>query len=407
MKPTVAVIGGGPAGLACAEVLAMGGCKVTVIEQMPSVGRKLLMAGRSGLNLTHAEPRSAFLARYGAAEPFLRPMIEAFDADALRGWAEGLGEACFVGTSGRVFPKSMKASPLLRAWMVRLASLGVSVRTRTRWTGFTPDGVTLDGPDGAWTLPAQATVLATGGASWSRLGSDGRWIDRLPGVNVRPFTPANCGFTVAWSPLMSERFEGQPLKSIALHHADRVSRGDAVITRAGLEGGAVYALSAPIRDAIARDGSARISIDLRPDLDASDIAERLSRVRARETLSNRLRKALRLAPCAVGLLREGGPVPEGTAALAARIKAVPLTLRAPDSLDRAISVGGGIALDELDAGLMVRALPGVFAAGEMLDWEAPTGGYLLQACFATGRAAGHGALTWLREGGSPLYPSAP
>jgi len=407
MKPAVAVIGGGPAGLACAEVLALGGCAVMVVEQMPSVGRKLLMAGRSGLNLTHAEPRADFVARYGAAAPFLRPMIEAFDADALRGWAEGLGEPCFVGTSGRVFPVSMKASPLLRAWMVRLASLGVSVRTRTRWVGFAPEGVRIEGPQGPAVLPVRAAVLAMGGASWSRLGADGLWATRLGDVAVTPFAPANCGFRAAWSDMMGARFAGQPLKSVALHHAGQVVRGDAMITATGLEGGAVYALSAAIRDAIARDGRAEVRIDLRPDLDVRVVAERLARVRARESLSNRLRKALRLAPCAVALLREAGPMPEGTAALAARIKAVPVVLTAPESLDRAISVAGGIALGALDARLMLRQAPGVFAAGEMLDWEAPTGGYLLQACFATGRAAGQGVLGWLRDGGSALYPCAP
>ena len=412
-RPHVAVIGGGPAGLACAEILAARGCAVSVVEQMPTMGRKLLMAGRGGLNLTHTEDATRFAARYGAARPMLARALAAFTPQEMVQGAEGLGQPCFTGSSGRVFPRAMKASPLLRAWLARLAGGGVRLLTRHRWEGWDTDGrLCVRGPGGPACWRVNATVLAMGGASWARLGSDGAWRERLLGldVDVTPFTPANCGFVTGWSDAFRTRFAGTPLRGIALTGPDgQTVRGEAIVTATGMEGGAVYALSAAIRDQIARTGHALVHIDLRPALDVADITTRIARVRARESLSNTLRKALRLAPEATALLREGadGPPPRDPAALARLVKAVPVMLRAPAALDRAISVAGGIAWSALDERLMLRALPGVFAAGEMLDWEAPTGGYLLQGCMATGRLAGEGAWEWLRDSQRGRYPSAP
>jgi hypothetical protein len=397
------VIGGGPAGLMAAETLAAGGVAVTVYDRMPNVGRKFLMAGRGGLNLTHSEPLERFLARYGAARPRLAPAIEALPPSALRAWCEELGQPTFVGSSGRIFPKAMKASPLLRAWLARLASLGVAFALRHRWTGWSEDGaLRFEAPHSAIveSRPA-ATILALGGASWPRLGSDGGWagILRARGVEVVALRPANCGFAVGWSPHFRERFAGTPLKGIALTFAGRTVRGEAMITRGGIEGGAVYALSGAIRDALARGEAVLATIDLRPDLASADLARRLSAPRGRQTASNFLRKAAGLAPVAIGLLHEAArPLPTAPDALAALIKRLPLRPLPPSPIARAISTAGGIALDELDARLMLKRLPGVFAAGEMLDWEAPTGGYLLQACFATGRAAALGALRWIAGG---------
>ncbi|MFW7266401.1 TIGR03862 family flavoprotein [Gluconacetobacter sp. Hr-1-5] len=409
----IVVIGGGPAGLAAAETLAAGGCAVTVVERMPTIGRKMLMAGRGGLNLTHSEPLDRFLTRYGAARPWLEPALRAFPPDDLRDWAATLGQPCFVGSSGRVFPQAMKASPLLRAWGTRLAEQGVTILTRHAWTGWDgPGRVRVLSPRGERVLAADAVVLALGGASWARLGSDGAWAALLAGrgVDLAPFRPANCGFRTNWSDTLRARFAGTPLRGIALtpEGGGPTVRGEAVVTARGLEGGAVYALSALLRDRIAAEGQARLMVDLRPDMTEAALAERLARVRGRESLSNTLRKALRLPPVAVALLREGPEAPPRDApSLARLVKAVPVTLTAPDSLDRAISVAGGVRQDAVDARFMLRALPGVFVAGEMLDWEAPTGGYLLQACFATGRAAAHGVLDWLQEGGKERYPSCP
>ena len=400
-RPTVAVIGAGPAGLAAAELLAPH-CRVTIYERMPSPGRKLLMAGRGGLNITHSEPLAAFLSRYEAAEPWLRSAIEAFPPDAMRAWCEDLGQACFVGTSGRVFPRAMKASPLLRAWLARLATLGVTLRTRCRFMGFDESGAAvLAGQQGPERIEADATLLALGGASWARLGSDGAWSRALAdaGVALAPFRPANCGFVTGWSDAFRERFAGTPLKSVALHFDGRTSRGDLIVTRDGLEGGAVYPLSAPLRDAIERRKSAVLMLDLRPDLSVDMLAARLAKVRGRESLSNTLRKALSLPPAAIGLLRETGdaPPPRDPAALASLIKALPIRVTAPASMDRAISTAGGVAHAAIDEHFMLRARPGTFVAGEMLDWEAPTGGYLLQASIATGRAAAGGMLAWMRS----------
>ena len=404
-KP-IAIIGGGPAGLMAAEVLAQGGANVTVYDAMPSAGRKLLMAGRGGLNLTHSEALPAFLARYGAAQAQLAPAITAFPPDALRAWSEALGQPTFIGSSGRVFPKAFKASPLLRAWLRRLDSMGVQFSMRHRWTGWDDDGrLAFESPEGKCLVDAGATVLALGGASWPRLGSDGTWAETLAarGVKISPLRPANCGFTVAWSEIFRDRFEGQPLKGIALSFGADSVRGEAMITRRGLEGGGVYALSAPLREAIAVSGEAILRIALRPDLEADDLTARLSAPRGKASLSNWLRKAAHLSPVGIGLLQEAAMAsgvslsslsPEN---LAKWINAVPIKLNGIAPIGRAISTAGGIAFDEIDLDFMIKCLPGVFAAGEMLDWEAPTGGYLLQASFATGAAAGRGALKWLTQ----------
>lgn len=380
-----------------AEVLSAAGLTVTVHERTPSLGRKFLMAGRGGLNLTHSEPFERFLARYGAAAPALRPILEAFPAQALVAWAGGLGQATFVGSSGRVFPKALKASPLLRAWLARLADQGVAFRTRSTWRGWDETGALLFADGG--TARPDATILALGGASWPRLGSDGGWAAILSrkGVALSPFQPANCGFEIAWSEMFRDRFAGQPLKAIALSFAGRTVRGEAMTTAYGLEGGAIYALSASLRDAIAAGGEAVVSIDLRPDASLDQIVTRLAGGRAGESLSNRLRKTLRLSPLEIGLLREAHRpgLPSAPQALAAAIKAAPVRLTAPRPLERAISTAGGIALSAVDEGLMLKALPGVWAAGEMLDWEAPTGGYLLQACFASGAWAAKSVLAAL------------
>ncbi len=390
----VAVIGGGPAGLMAAEVIARAGMAVTVFERMPSVGRKLLMAGRGGLNLTHSEPADLFRARYGAAADWMAPLLAAFPPRALTDWCEALGQPTFIGSSGRVFPRAMKASPLLRAWLRRLDGLGVHITTRAQWTGWNANGA-LTFANGT-TDAADAVVLALGGASWPRLGADGGWTGLLPDIEIAPLRPANCGFAVGWSEMFRSRHAGAPLKRIALSFAGLTVRGEAVITAAGIEGGAVYALAAPVRDAIASDGSALLHVDLRPDMAMASLAERLGAARGSDSLSNFLRKRAGLPPVAIGLVQEALHAGE-TQPLAALIKAVPLRLTAPFGLARAISTAGGIALTELDERLMLRRRPGVFAAGEMLDWEAPTGGYLLQGCMASGAAAGQGVLEWLRE----------
>ena len=400
----VAVIGAGPAGLMAAEALAQGGARVTVYDAMPSAGRKFLMAGRGGLNLTHSEPLPEFLERYREAMPHLRAAVEAFPPDALRDWSAALGQVTFVGSSGRVFPKAFKASPLLRAWLRRLDTAGVHFAFRHRWTGWDAQGqLKFQTPEGPLAVDARAAVLALGGASWPRLGSDGRWVDILAakGIAISKLRPANSGFTVAWSDVFSARFEGQPLKGVALTIGSHTVRGEAMITRSGIEGGAVYALSAELREAVLGLGQARLTIALRPDLDITALTTRLSGTRGKQSLANFLRKAAQLSPIGIGLMQEaaiasGRPLtafsPEQLAAL---INAVPVQLTGVAPIDRAISTAGGIAFDELDRHFMLRKLPGVFAAGEMLDWEAPTGGYLLQACFATGAAAGRGVLTWL------------
>ncbi len=399
--PEIAVIGGGPAGLIAAEALGRAGLNVTVYDRMPSVGRKLLMAGRGGLNLTHSEDFARFVTRYAEAQPRLQPLIEAFRPEDLRAWCEGLGQETFVGSSGRVFPKAFKASPLLRAWLARLESLGVRFALRHRWQGWDEDGrlIFADAAGRPLRVKPDAAILALGGASWPRLGSDGSWAGLLSrrGVVVSPLRPANMGFTLAWSDIMRSRFEGEPLKRIALTFAGRTVKGEAVVTADGIEGGAVYALSAPLRDAIERAGSAMLHLDLRPDLSPEALAKRLGAPRKGQSASTFLRKSAGLSPVGIALLREASPsLPSEPDALARLIKAVPLTLTGTKPIDRAISSAGGVPFSEADGHLMLRRVPGVYVAGEMLDWEAPTGGYLLQAAFATGLAAARGVLAALQ-----------
>jgi hypothetical protein len=395
----VAIIGAGPAGLMAAEVLARSGAAVTVLDRMPSPARKFLMAGRGGLNLTHAEPLDRLLGRYGAARAWLEPALRRFPPASLIAWCEGLGQPTFVGSSGRVFPAAMKTSPLLRAWLARLRSLGVELRGRHDWRGWSESGALVFAtPAGSAEWRPAATVLALGGASWPRLGADGAWQGMLPPfVPVAPLRPANCGFVTTWSEAFRARFAGTPLKRIALTFDGIRVRGEAVITAAGIEGGAVYALSGPIRDALAAFGApVTACLDLRPDLDAATLAARLDGPSGAVSRANRLRRAGFL-PLAAALLREGEP---DDRPLSQRLKALPLHLTAPMPIARAISSAGGITRDAVDGRFMLRARPGVFACGEMLDWEAPTGGYLLQACFATGVAAAEGVRDWLRRDGA-------
>ena len=395
LPKSCAVIGGGPAGLMAAETLAEAGCLVTVYDRMPSFGRKLLMAGVGGLNLTHSEALEAFLSRYRGMP--LGSMVEAFPPEALRAWCENLGQETFVGSSGRVFPKSLKASPLLRAWLRRLAELGVQSRVRHRWTGWRGDALAFDAPDGPLEAMHDAAILALGGASWAKLGSDGAWsaIVEQAGVATAPFKPANCSFEVDWREHVGAKFAGTPMKSIALSFGERTVRGEAMVSETGIEGGAVYALSPDLRDAIDATGSARLVIDLKPDNDLAQLAARLEGGRQGDTVTSRLRK-VGLPPVSIAVLREGvRSLPQDPVALANAIKAVPITLTGTGGMTRAISTAGGVRAEAIDAALMLRAKPGCFVAGEMLDWEAPTGGYLLQACFASGRAAAKGALDWL------------
>jgi uncharacterized flavoprotein (TIGR03862 family) len=373
--PRATVVGGGPGGLFAAEVLATAGVEVTVLERMPSVGRKLLLAGRGGLNLTHTEDLDAFLDRYGPARARLEAAIRAFAPDDLRAWAAGLGQPTFVGTSGRVFPEAFRATPLLRAWLRRLADLGVEVRTRTTWTGE---------------ADADVTILALGGASWPRVGSDGRWVELLPEVDVVPFRPANCGFRVGWTEAFRQRFAGAPLKNVVLSAGSVSAQGDVVVTSSGIEGGAVYAVSAALRD-----GDGLLHVDLHPQRSIDDLAARLVG-RPKDSAAATLRRA-GVSAVGAGLAREatGNRLPSEPRQLAALLKAVPVPTDGPQPIARAISSAGGIALDEVDEHFMLRRRPGTFVCGEMLDWEAPTGGYLLQATFSTARAAAIGALGWL------------
>jgi uncharacterized flavoprotein (TIGR03862 family) len=387
----VAVIGGGPAGLMAAEAAVAQGVRVHLFDAMPSVGRKFLLAGRGGLNLTHSEPLPRFLDRYGAAREALQPMLEAFPPDTVRAWAANLGIDTFTGTSGRVFPHDFKAAPLLRAWLRRLREAGVLLHARHRWRGFSGDGLLFG--DGEL-VRADATVLALGGGSWPNLGSDGGWIAplRAAGIAVAPLRPSNCGFEIAWPEPLAGGFDGLPLKNVGLSFGGRRLRGEVVLTTYGIEGGAVYALSAALRDAIECDSRAELILDLKNDLELAEVERRLSRPRGGASLSTWLRKTLNLPSGAAALLRGfAGEAVVDTAALAAAIKALPLPLAAPRPLAEAISSAGGVSLAAVDENLMLRDRPGVFVAGEMLDWEAPTGGYLLQACLSTGRWAGAAA----------------
>lgn len=402
----VAVIGAGPAGMMAAEEIAKAGFRVTVYERMPSAGRKFLLAGRGGLNLTHGEPLEPFMRRYGVRAEALRGAIDAFPPAALREWSEALGQKTFEGSSGRVFPEAFKTSPLLRAWLRRLGELGVNFAFRHRWQGWNAeDELVFDAPGGSVSAAPAATVLALGGASWPRLGSDASWRGLLEarGVTIAEIHPANCGFEVKWSDKFREGFAGTPLKRIALAAGDETVRGEAVIARYGIEGGAVYALTPRLRESILMQGSAVLHVSLRPDLADEEIEKRLSAPRGKQSFSNFLRKTIGLAPVGSALLYEwaaasGVRLQESSPAeLAALVNRLPVTLSGVAPIETAISSAGGIVLEELGHDFMLRKLPGVFAAGEMLDWEAPTGGYLLQACFATGFTAGRGAAKFLKE----------
>jgi len=402
--PRVAVVGGGPAGLMAAEQLsAAPGVSVEVFEAMPSPGRKFLMAGKGGMNITHSEPAEAFRRRYGERQQEVGRLLDAFDAGQLRDWIHGLGIETFVGTSGRVFPTEMKAAPLLRAWLHRLRGSGVRLHMRHRWLGWTADGgLRFATPDGEVTHTADATVLALGGGSWRKLGSDGAWVPLLAGrgVPVAPLRPANCGFDVAWSEHFLSRFAGQPVKPVVARAGGRQQPGEFNITEHGIEGGLIYAFSAALRDALEAGQQAVLELDLVPGRSRERLAADLARPRGRDSLASHLRRRAGIEGVKAGLLRECCPSAASLPAeqLAAQLKALPLAVQAPRPLDEAISSAGGVRFAALDDGLMLRQLPGVFCAGEMLDWEAPTGGYLLTACFASGLVAGRGAAAWLRRG---------
>ncbi len=399
----VAIVGGGPAGLMAAEVLAaVDGLEVAIFDAMPSFGRKFLMAGKGGMNITHSEPMSAFVGRYGARKPAIAPLLEAFGPQQLREWIGDLGIETFVGSSGRVFPSEMKAAPLLRAWLHRLRGAGVQFHVRHRWLGWGADGaLRFATPAGEKLLTFDALVLALGGGSWARLGSDGAWVPLLAerGIRVAPLMPTNCGFDVGWSAHFSERFAGQPVKPVIASVTGRSQRGEFNITAGGIEGGLVYALSAPLRDALASEGRAVLHLDLAPDRTLARLTADLAHPRGHDSLANHLRRRAGIDGVKAGLLREFLPISTLTATdrLAVAIKHLALPVSAARPIDEAISTAGGVAFEALDERLMLRDLPGVFCAGEMLDWEAPTGGYLLTACFATGRAAGLGAHAWLAE----------
>ncbi|MES2714935.1 MAG: TIGR03862 family flavoprotein [Pseudomonadota bacterium] len=408
----VAIVGGGPAGLMAAEVLLQAGAQVDLYDSMPSVGRKFLLAGKGGLNLTHSEPVEAFTARYGSRAAQVAPWLAGLPPQALRDWAATLGIRTFVGSSGRVFPAEMKAAPLLRAWLHRLRAAGLRLHMRHRWLGWQPgDAATLlrfDTPSGPQQQQADAVLLALGGASWPRLGSDGAWLPHLAGrgVDVAPLQPANCGFDVGWSPYFAQRFAGAPVKSVRLHFDDGQGPafdrpGEFVTTTTGIEGSLVYAASARLREAIARHGSATLQLDLLPGRSVDQLATALAKGRGARSLPNHLKEHAGLNGVKAALLREtlsaeqlAGLVASAPQDLARRLKAWPITVRAPRPVDEAISTAGGVRFEATDGHGMLRALPGVFVAGEMLDWEAPTGGYLLSACFASGQAAAQGLLAW-------------
>jgi len=400
----IAVIGGGPAGLMAAERLTLSGHSVTVYERMPTVGRKLLMAGRGGLNVTHSEARAPFITRYGEAASWLEPSIQSFPPEALRTWCDELGQETFVGSSGRVFPKALKASPLLRAWLRRLEKIGVTFALRHLWQGWDEAGaLVFSAGDGTVVkVKADATILALGGASWPRLGSDGGWVKIIQqqGVAVTTLRPSNCGFIAPWSDVFGERFAGHPLKPITLTFAHKYLQGEAMITRQGLEGSAIYALSSLIRNEIETKGEALLSFDLRPGLSADDLITKLETPRGSQSTANYLRKFAGLSPAAIGLMREslqGSALPLDPRPLTSLIKKTQIKLTAVSPIARAISSAGGVKLTEVDADFMLRKKPGIFIIGEMLDWEAPTGGYLLQACFSMAVAAAKGATNYLAQ----------
>jgi uncharacterized flavoprotein (TIGR03862 family) len=402
---TVAIIGGGPAGLMAAEALSQAGVKVDLYDTMPSVGRKFLMAGKSGMNITHSEPFDTFLSRYGSRRAHIKPMLDAFGPEALRAWAQDLGIGTFVGSSGKVFPVDMKAAPLLRAWLHRLRVTGVSFHVRHQWLGWNDGMLRFQTPKGEQKVSADAVVLALGGGSWARLGSTGAWVPLLVqrGVLVEPLQPSNCGFDISWSEFFQHRFAGQPLKSVQASFTDSAGskfceQGELLVTAKGVEGNLIYKMSALLREQIAATGTASVYLDLAPDKDKQFLINRMLQPRGKNSMANHLRKRIGIDGVKASLLREfllkadfDDPV-----RLCEAIKALPVKLVAARPIDEAISSAGGVSFEALDENLMVRTMPGVFCAGEMLDWEAPTGGYLLTACFASGRVAGNGVLSWLK-----------
>ena len=406
----VAIIGGGPAGLMAAEVLSQAGIQVDLYDAMPSVGRKLLLAGIGGLNITHSEDYKMFCSRYGAEQNLLQPSLDHFKPEHLRAWVHGLGIDTFVGTSGRVFPKEMKAAPLLRAWLHRLRQSGVRFHVRHRWQGWADNGaLSITGPEGEIAIQPDATILALGGASWPKLGSDGTWVALLKkqGINPAPLQSANCGFETSWSAFLKQKFSGQPLKSIAISFTDHTGethqrQGECIISREGIEGSLIYALSRPLRETINAAGSATFTIDLAPERTPEKILDALCR-RGSKSLSSYLKSALGFTSVKTALLYEvlDKEQVNDLKTLAATIKALPITVHATRPIAEAISTAGGVCFDDVDQNFMIKKLPGIFVAGEMLDWEAPTGGYLLTACLATGLQAGHGVLTWLTAQAQP------
>jgi uncharacterized flavoprotein (TIGR03862 family) len=406
LNPTasVVVIGAGPAGLMAAEVLSRAGIKVDVYDAMPSAGRKFLMAGKGGLNITHSEPYQQFIAHYGASTAQLQPMLERFPPAVMVDWVQGLGIKTFVGSSGRVFPKEMKAAPLLRAWLHRLRAAGVRFHMHHRWVGWQPANnlmLSFDTPQGIKDIAATGVILALGGASWPQLGSNGAWQPLLTEYDIafNPFKPSNCGFDVNWSKIFRTRFAGQPLKSVAITFNNQTLKGDCVITESGLEGGLIYALSARLRDEIYHNGTALLQMDLAPNIPLPALIARVSLPRGKQSLTNHLRKTAHLDALKQGLLREvlTTETTNNPDTLSAAIKALPIKLLAPRPISEAISSAGGVSFQELDQHLMLKKIPGAFCAGEMLDWEAPTGGYLLTACFASGVIAAEGMINWLNS----------
>lgn len=400
MPKTVAIVGAGPAGLMAAEKLSAAGLQVTIYEGMHTAARKFLMAGRGGLNLTHSEPFELFVTRYREAQVMLAPLIAEFSPLDLRAWCEALGQETYVGTSGRVFPRAMKASPLLRAWLIRLQQQGVTINYGQRWIGWRDDALLFRDQAGVEaSINADAILLALGGASWPRLGADGSWQKILAarGVDIVPLRPANCGFVIPWSPIFREKYAGQPLKTIILTSQEQDFQGESIITKQGMEGGVVYAASALLREQIEKQGKAQITIDLKPDLSVEQLRQRLQKARGRDSLSNHLRKVAGLSPVAVGLVQEILHQKKGLDPVL-MIKALPLVLTATAGLERAISSAGGVPFSEINSSFMLKRIPGVFVAGEMLDWEAPTGGYLLQATFSTAVRAASGIQAFLNAG---------
>ena len=411
LPAAVAIVGGGPAGLMAAEVLSRGGVQVDLYDAMPSVGRKFLIAGKGGMNITHSEPATAFRARYGTRQARIAPLLDDFGPDALRAWIHELGFTTFVGSSGRVFPTDMKAAPLLRAWLQRLREAGVRFHMRHRCCGLARSAsgrteLRFATPAGEHLTEADSVILALGGGSWAKLGSDGRWVSMLEqaGVAVAPLRPSNCGFDVRWSEHFCQRFAGQPVKSVVASFTDAAGihhqrQGEFVVSENGVEGSLIYALSAPLRDKIAADGTTTLHLDLLPGHELPRVIAEIAHPRGARSLSSHLQSRLGIKGVKAGLLREFVATDDFAhpQRLGAAIKALPLPLIAPRPLDEAISSAGGVLFEALDAQLMIDKLPGIFCAGEMLDWEAPTGGYLLTACFASGHAAGLGALAWLHH----------